>query len=72
MAAATSKAERAKRLSRLAESSDWDLYVITAIVRLAAPETLHVRASILGARVSYSGELTGNRFEETAPALHGH
>jgi hypothetical protein len=72
LAAATSKADRAQGLGRLAESSDWDLYVITAIVRLAPPETLHVRASILGTRVSYSGELTGDRFEETTPALHGH
>jgi hypothetical protein len=72
LASATSRADRAKRIGLLAEGSDWDLYTITAIVSLAPAESLRLRASILGTRVSYSNGHTGDRFVDRTPALHGH
>lgn len=69
LAAGTSAEARADALRELANAARYDLFAITALVKLVPRESLHVAGSLAGAAVAIDSSWAGERFE--ARALFG-
>jgi hypothetical protein len=69
LATATTDEERARHLTRVADAAGFGLAVAGALVELAPPETVRIRAAIEGDKVQFETELSGRDSQRRLPEL---